>query len=172
MLGPLEVLRDGVPLEVGARKHRALLALLLLRANRVASADWLIEELWAGRPPPGAAKTLRSYVSRLRATIGDEVVRSRPPGYVLEIEPDQIDAHRFERALDEGRAARGRGRGLGLWATRRSRSRSTAQARRNSRVYSGTAFEPFATLDAQRAARAPGVGEMPRRQGRGPAPPP
>lgn len=71
-------MRDGVPLEVGARKHRALLALLLLRANRVASADELIEELWAGRPPPGAAKTLRSYVCRLRATIGDEVVRSRP----------------------------------------------------------------------------------------------
>jgi predicted ATPase/DNA-binding SARP family transcriptional activator len=145
MLGPLEVLRDGVPLEVGARKHRALLALLLLRANRVASADWLIEELWAGRPPPGAAKTLRSYVSRLRATIGDEVVRSRPPGYVLEIEPDQIDAHRFERALDEGRAARARGEPAQAAASLRA-----ALASWYGVALADLADEPIASIEAAR----------------------
>jgi predicted ATPase/DNA-binding SARP family transcriptional activator len=125
ILGPLEVLRDGVALEIGPRRHRALLALLLLNANRVVSADRLIEELWAGRPPAGAAKTLRSYVSRLRAAVGDEVVRSRAPGYLVEIDPDQLDARRFERLLDEGRKARARGdaaeaaaclrEGLALW---------------------------------------------------------
>jgi predicted ATPase/DNA-binding SARP family transcriptional activator len=125
ILGPLQVLRDGVALEVGPRRHRALLALLLLSVNRVVSADRLIEELWAGRPPAGAAKTLRSYVSRLRAAVGDEVVRSRAPGYLVEIDPDQLDAHRFERLLEEGRKARARGdeaeaaavlrEGLALW---------------------------------------------------------
>src|SRR5262249_50038620 len=65
ILGPLEVLREGALVEVGPRKLRALLALLVFNAGRVVSADRLIEELWAGSPPPGAAKTLRSYVSRL-----------------------------------------------------------------------------------------------------------
>jgi predicted ATPase/DNA-binding SARP family transcriptional activator len=125
ILGPLEVLRDEVALEVGPRKHRALLALLLLSANRVVSAERLIEELWAGRPPAGAAKTLRSYVSRLRAAVGAQVVRSRAPGYLVEIDPEQLDACRFERLLDEGRNARARGdaaeaaaclrEGLALW---------------------------------------------------------
>src|SRR5262249_43959373 len=125
ILGPLEVLRDGEMLEIGPRRHRALLALLLLSANRVVSPDRLIEELWAGRPPSGAAKPLRSYMSRLRAVIGDEVVRSQPPGYVLELEQSQLDAHRFERLLADGRSARARGDpaaaaahlrdGLALW---------------------------------------------------------
>jgi DNA-binding SARP family transcriptional activator len=116
ILGPLEVLRDGVALEVGPRRHRALLALLLLSANRVVSADRLIEELWAGRPPEGAAKTLRSYVSRLRAAVGEDVVRSRAPGYLLEIDPERLDARRFERLLDEGREARARGDAAGAAA--------------------------------------------------------
>ena len=125
MLGPLEVFQDGEQLELGPHKLRALLALLLLSANRIVSAERLIEELWAGRPSPGAAKTLRSYVSRLRTLVGDELVVSRPPGYLLEIEPEQVDAHRFERLLEEGREARARGdpagaavrlrEGLALW---------------------------------------------------------
>jgi predicted ATPase/DNA-binding SARP family transcriptional activator len=125
ILGPLEVLRDGEALEIGPRRHRALLARLLLSANRVVSAERLIEDLWAGRPPSGAAKTLRSYISRLRAVLGDEVVRSQAPGYVLEMEQDQLDAHVFEGLLTEGRSARARGdavdaaarlrKGLALW---------------------------------------------------------
>jgi predicted ATPase/DNA-binding SARP family transcriptional activator len=125
ILGPLEVLREGEALEIGPRRHRALLALLLLSANRVVSADRLIEDLWAGRPPSGAAKTLRSYLSRLRTVLGDEVVRSQAPGYLLEMEQDQLDAHRFERLLAAGRSARARGdavdaaaflrEGLALW---------------------------------------------------------
>jgi predicted ATPase/DNA-binding SARP family transcriptional activator len=119
------VLHDGVQLEITARRHRGLLALLLLSANQVVSAERLIEELWAGRPPAGAVKTLRSYVSRLRAAVGEEVVRSRAPGYVVEIDPEQLDAGRFERLLEEGRRARARGdaveaaaclrEGLALW---------------------------------------------------------
>jgi predicted ATPase/DNA-binding SARP family transcriptional activator len=145
ILGPLEVLRDGVALEVGPRRHRALLALLLLSANRVVSADRLIEGLWASRPPEGAPKTLRSYVSRLRAALGDDVVRSRAPGYLLEIDPDQLDARRFERLLDEGRTARAHGdaaeaaaclrEGLALW---------------HGGALADLADEPFADVEARR----------------------
>jgi predicted ATPase/DNA-binding SARP family transcriptional activator len=145
ILGPLEVLRDGVALEVGPRRHRALLALLLLSANRVVSADRLIEELWAGRPPEGARKTLQSYVSRLRAVIGDDIVRSRARGYLLEIDPDQLDARHFERLLDEGRKAGARGdaaeaaarlgEGLALW---------------HGDALADLADEPFAGVEARR----------------------
>jgi predicted ATPase/DNA-binding SARP family transcriptional activator len=145
ILGPLEVVREGAPLTLGPRKHRALLALLLLNANRMVSADRLIEELWAGSPPPGAAKTLRSYLSRLRALVGDSVVKSHSPGYVLEIEPGQVDAHRFERLLGEGREALARGdaaeaaallrEGLALW-------RGAALA--------DLAEEPFARIESSR----------------------
>ena len=145
ILGPLEVLRAGVPLGIRARKHRALLALFLLSANRVVSADRLIDELWAGRPPAGAAKTLRSYISRLRTAVGEEVVRSRAPGYVLEIEPDQLDARRFEHLLSEGRQALARGdaakaaaflrEGLALW---------------RGSVLADLADEPFAVVEAGR----------------------
>jgi predicted ATPase/DNA-binding SARP family transcriptional activator len=145
ILGPLEVLRDGVAREVGPRRHRALLALLLLSANRVVSADRLIEELWAGRPPAGAPKTLRSYVSRLRAAIGDDVVLSRAPGYLLEIDPDQLDARRFEGLLDEGREARARG----------DAAEAAARLREGLALWHGGALadladEPFAGVEARR----------------------
>jgi predicted ATPase/DNA-binding SARP family transcriptional activator len=145
ILGPMEVLRDGVALEVGPRRHRALLALLLLSANRVVSADRLIEELWAGRPPEGAPKTLRSYVSRLRAAVGDDVVRSRAPGYLLEIEPDQLDARRFERLMDEGGRARARG----------DAAEAAARLREGLALWHGDALadladEPFAGVEARR----------------------
>ena len=99
LLGPLEI-RDGAA-EVALRggQQRKLLAILLLHEGEAVSSDRLIEELWAGRPPSGAAKTLRSYVSRLRAALGDDVVRSQPPGYVLEMQPTQLDARRFESLL-------------------------------------------------------------------------
>jgi predicted ATPase/DNA-binding SARP family transcriptional activator len=98
---------------------------LLLGANRPVPADRLVEELWAGRPPAGAAKTLRSYVSRLRAVLGGGAIHSRAPGYLLEVEPDKVDARRFERLLGEGLEAHARGaaeeaaailrEGLALW---------------------------------------------------------
>jgi predicted ATPase/DNA-binding SARP family transcriptional activator len=125
ILGPLEVLRGGVPVALGPRKQRALLALLVLEAKRLVSADRLVEELWAGEPPPGAAKTLRSYISRLRALLPDGALRFRAPGYVLEIDPDQLDSLHFERLVGEGREALARGdasvaadrlrEGLALW---------------------------------------------------------
>src|SRR5216683_1951085 len=105
LLGPLEVLRDGHAIAVSGAKQRALLALLLLRANQIVSRDVLLEELWRDRPPGTAAHSLDVQISRLRKTLEpDEPLVTRAGGYVLEVEPEQIDASRFERLLEEGRA--------------------------------------------------------------------
>ena len=114
---------------VGGPRQRALLALLAIQRGRVMAADHLIEELWAGDPPGGAETTLRSYVSRLRATLGDTApIRGADAGYALEIEPERVDAARFERMVRDAErdlanrnvrraASRLRG-GLALWRGR------------------------------------------------------
>ena len=115
VLGPLEVVRDGTPVHVGPLKQRALLILLLVRANRVVPIDRLIDELWAGRPPAQATITLQSYVSSLRRTldpgrsagVASTLLVWRSPGYLLRVEPDELDTVRFERLVQEGRAALG-----------------------------------------------------------------
>ena len=67
VLGPVQAVRDGRELELGGPKQRAVLALLVVAGGRVVPAEYLAEVLWRGSPPPGAGKTLRSYVSRLRS---------------------------------------------------------------------------------------------------------
>ena len=90
----------------GGPRQRAVLALLLLVAGRAVPAGQLAEALWQGRPPSGAAKTLRSYVSRLRAVLRPEVVvAARGGGYALLAEPDLVDAARFERLVGAGQGA-------------------------------------------------------------------
>jgi DNA-binding SARP family transcriptional activator len=87
-----------------------VLALLTLDAGRVVPAGQLVDEVWLGRPPLGAAKTLRSYVSRLRSVLAPEVpVVARGGGYALTADPAQLDVRRFERLLAEGQAALGGG---------------------------------------------------------------
>ncbi len=111
ILGPLEVVGDAGPVRVAGAKQRAVLVLLLLDANRVVSADRLIDELWGGRPPPRASVTLRSYVSVLRRVLEPErpagatarVLAWQPPGYLLRVGPDELDATRFERLARDGR---------------------------------------------------------------------
>jgi DNA-binding SARP family transcriptional activator len=110
ILGPLEIVEDGRLLRLGSRRQRALLALLLVEAGEIVSRDRLIEELWRGNPPPAAEATLRSHLSRLRSTIGASRLQSRPPGYALALDPDDLDASRFERLADKGREALARGR--------------------------------------------------------------
>ena len=69
-----------------------MLALLVLEAGRVAPACLLVEEVWRGSPPPGAAKTLRSYVSRLRALLSpDAALAARGGGYVLGLDPVMVE---------------------------------------------------------------------------------
>jgi len=97
ILGPLEVWEDGLELELGAGRQRALLALLLLHANEVVSADKLIDELWGERPPPSASKVMQGYVSQLRRVLPEATIDTRPTGYLLRT--GATDAVEFERLL-------------------------------------------------------------------------
>jgi DNA-binding SARP family transcriptional activator len=110
VLGPVRAVRDGRELGLGGPKQRAVLALLLVDAGRVVPAEYLVEVLWRGVPPPGAAKTLRSYISRLRSLLDPEAALvGRGGGYAISIEPDRVDAARFERLVGAAREALGRG---------------------------------------------------------------
>jgi DNA-binding SARP family transcriptional activator len=117
VLGPLEVLADEAPLALGGAKQRALLAILLLNANAVVSRDRLIDELWGGEPPKTAAKSLQVLVSQLRSALEPErsagqpgrLLLTRAPGYLLQLEPEQLDLERFQRLAHEGREALGAG---------------------------------------------------------------
>ena len=109
ILGPLEVWDDGGEVSLGGPKPRALLAVLLLHPNEVVSADRLIDELWGEDSPERAADALRVNVSRLRKALPQDVLTTRSPGYVIRVEPDELDLHRFERLVDEGRSLLARG---------------------------------------------------------------
>ena len=89
---------EGRALELKRRKQRALLALLLLHAGEVVSTDRLVEELWAGKPPKAAVGSLQNLISGLRKALGPSV-RTRAPGYVLDVDREQVDLHRFERLV-------------------------------------------------------------------------
>jgi YVTN family beta-propeller protein len=104
ILGPLEVTDQGRTLPIKGRKPQALLALLLLNAGEVVSRERLIDELWGDDPPPTASKTLQVHVSRLRRELGDAVV-TRGGGYLIHVEPGELDLERFTRLVDEGRRA-------------------------------------------------------------------
>ena len=103
ILGPLEVLASGEPLSLGGARPRALLALLLVNAGHSVSVDRVIDELWGQRPPATAAHAVQVYVSMIRKvlrTCGDEVVLDgSAAGYRLDLDPERIDARRFERLI-------------------------------------------------------------------------
>ena len=130
MLGPLDVAAGDRRLPLTAVKQRALLAALLIDLNRVVPVDRLVEALWGDDPPASVNVTLRSLVSRLRSLLesagdGGVVLRAAPPGYVLETDPERVDAHRFQRLSACARRALGDGdhtaalaalrEGLSLW---------------------------------------------------------
>ena len=117
ILGPLEVLDDGHSLALGGEKQRALLALLVVNANRTLSAERLIDELWGERSPATAAKTLQAHVSRLRKSLGrstrndgNGIVVTREYGYELRVDREGVDSLRFERLIGEARRELGAGR--------------------------------------------------------------
>lgn len=107
ILGELEVLKDGKLVSLGSPRQRALLARLLVDAGEVVSTDRLVEDLWEGEVPDTARHTLHVYVSRLRKAIGPHGARleRQGKGYRLAIEPEELDAVRFERLATEGRAS-------------------------------------------------------------------
>jgi DNA-binding SARP family transcriptional activator len=123
ILGPLEVANGDEIIALASAKQRALLAILLLNANQVVSSDRLIDELWGEQSPESGRTALQVLMSKLRKALGDAGVLlvTRPPGYLILLERDQLDLHRFERLLREAddaepEAAAGKLRGaLALW---------------------------------------------------------
>ena len=109
VLGPLEVAEGGVRVELGAPKQRALLAVLLLHANEVVSRERLVDELWGEAPPARAPKLVQHYVSGLRKVLPTGVLLTRAPGYLLRVEPGQLDLIEFERLLEEAKRAAAEG---------------------------------------------------------------
>ena len=99
VLGPIEVLRDGEPVPITGDKERALLALLAIRRGEVVSSDHLIDQLWGERLPHNPGNALQAVVSRLRRTLGNDVIVTKKPGYALSLESESIDATRFEDLL-------------------------------------------------------------------------
>jgi DNA-binding SARP family transcriptional activator len=152
ILGQLEVLDEGRPIALGGSRQRALLALLLVHAGETLSTDRLIDELWGERPPVKAAKTVQMQISRLRkALAGDAghgsagVVVTRERGYQLVLDPDCLDAHRFERLVAEG--------GSELAAGRPQRAFSAleqALALWRGRPLDDLAYEPFVQREIAR----------------------
>src|ERR1700730_2818351 len=104
LLGTFQVVSGERQVAIGSRKQRALLAILVLRLNRVVSGDELIDQIWGETPPASVTASLYSLVSIVRRTLagchsaaGGVHLHTREPGYVLEGDPECVDAHRFEK---------------------------------------------------------------------------
>jgi DNA-binding SARP family transcriptional activator/pimeloyl-ACP methyl ester carboxylesterase len=125
LLGPLEVIDDTSPLPVPSGKQRALLAVLLLSANRIVARDRIVDDLWGDDVPESAQKMVQIHVSQLRKVLPEPRLQTRTPGYYLEVGEDELDLARFERLVAEGREALSEGdagpaaerlaAALGLW---------------------------------------------------------
>ena len=102
VLGPVSVHDGNHPVVIGAAKERALLAILLARANQQVPAERLIEELWGGSPPRSASKTLQTYVLHLRRFLGNRLLTEHG-GYRLHVLAGELDRAVFEETVAEGR---------------------------------------------------------------------
>jgi predicted ATPase/DNA-binding SARP family transcriptional activator len=109
LLGHLEVEVSGEPVLFEGVKQRRLFAILALRAPEAVSSDELVEALWGDEPPAGAGQALQKQISRVRQRLGQAgpLVRHRPPGYALDIDPEAIDFRRFEELLRTARVSSG-----------------------------------------------------------------
>ncbi|SDH11390.1 DNA-binding transcriptional activator of the SARP family [Lentzea fradiae] len=106
LLGPMEVRLGGSPVVLRAGKHRALLATLLLRPDRVVPVTEIVEHVWGGTPPARTRGTVQTYVMRLRAALGDPaLIETAADGYRMRVDPLSVDVHRFADAAARGRAA-------------------------------------------------------------------
>ncbi|MBE1536708.1 BTAD domain-containing putative transcriptional regulator [Actinomadura algeriensis] len=125
ILGPLSVTRDGARVSIGSGMQRSLLAALLVDAGQVVSVDSLVGRLWGESPPRGARNAVQNYVLRVRRALGPDVVVTDRRGYLVDVAPDRLDAHRFAALVRRGadaatggeseRAAALLGEALGLW---------------------------------------------------------
>ncbi|NKI43309.1 AfsR/SARP family transcriptional regulator [Streptomyces physcomitrii] len=125
VLGPVRAWRGEEPLPTGSPQQRALLAALLLREGRTATASELIDALWGEEPPSQALAALRTYASRLRKVLGAEVLVSEAGGYAVRVSSDRLDLSVAESLRTEAEKARTAGdlsharalinRALGTW---------------------------------------------------------
>jgi predicted ATPase/DNA-binding SARP family transcriptional activator len=125
VLGPLELVVGGASVRLTARRQRALVTALVLRAGTVVTADALIEAVWGDDPPSSAASILRLYVSNVRRCLPPDRLLTRSPGYLLRVEEGELDADRFEALFADGRRTMAQGsprlarsllgRALALW---------------------------------------------------------
>src|SRR5712691_9992877 len=150
ILGPLTVRVDGVPVPAGGPKQRALLALLLLSANRVVSRERLLGELFAEQSLNSADHALRNHVSRLRkvlapAAADEPRLVARAPGYLLRVEPEELDFEHFERLVAAGRESLAAGEPAAA-----AESLYAAEALWDGRPLADLELEPFARVDVVR----------------------
>jgi DNA-binding SARP family transcriptional activator/Tfp pilus assembly protein PilF len=139
LLGPLTVRSGDVVLPVRRGKQRAVLAALLLDANRTVPVNELAETLWGTAPPPSAQVTVQNYVKRLRHALGDAGrgrVSTQPRGYLIRVEAGELDVSRFEAGLAAALAAARDG----SWLT------AAGQAREALSLWRG---EPLADVESE-----------------------
>jgi YVTN family beta-propeller protein len=118
LLGPLRVVRAGQAVSLGGPRQRAVLAVLLLRAHRCVSVDELVDQVWNGRSPAGAVTSVQTYVFHLRRALepdrkrgsGGDVLATCDRGYMLRVDPQLVDANRFESLAEAGHVALRAGR--------------------------------------------------------------
>src|SRR5690242_620843 len=109
LLGTIEARVDDRVLEMGHLRQWCVLAVLLLDANRAVPVDELVNRVWGEGAPQRARETLYGYLSRLRGALapaGDVRITRRPAGYLLTMDPDAVDVHRFQRLVAAARASR------------------------------------------------------------------
>jgi len=144
LLGPLEIDFAGRPVPLGGRAQRALVARLLLDANRAVPVDRLVDDLWGEEAPASAVKMIQIHVSALRKVLPEGTLVTRSPGYALEIEPDAVDLVRFERLRRDGQEALAAG----------SAARAAETLREAVALWRGPALgefdEPFAAIESAR----------------------
>jgi DNA-binding SARP family transcriptional activator/tetratricopeptide (TPR) repeat protein len=145
ILGSLEARNGGDAVPLGGVRERSLLALLLLNANELVPTERLVDELWGEHPPRAAVKTVQVYVSRLRKLLGAKTIVTAAPGYVLRVDPERIDLHRFERLAGEGRRAL-----AAEDAATASRLLREALSLWRGAALADFAYEPFAQAEAAR----------------------
>src|SRR5215208_2950355 len=145
ILGPLEALDGARHVALGGRKRRAVLAVLLLHPNETLETERLIDELWGESPPAHALKTLQVHVSRLRKELAPGVLVTREHAYELQVDVDELDAHRFEALLEDARGELAAGHP----------DRALAALQRSLALWRGPpladlAYEPFAQTEIAR----------------------
>ena len=146
VLGPLEVLEQGHPIELHGRRQRALLACLLLHANEVVATERLLDDLWPGGDD---SRLVHVSVSRVRKALGAERLLTRPPGYVLRVGAGECDREAFDALAMEGRAALRHGRAEEAGTLLRR-----ALALWRGPAFADFAYEPFAQAEAARLEEA------------------